>query len=264
MMLKTHLCRACVLGFFFVASHTHAAIFADDEARKAILQLRQRLDTFNADQNQELSDIKARLQKLEEGLEARARGQLEAARQTDLLQKDLAQFRGQLELILNELSKAQKQQRDLYSDLDKRISAFEPKPVTIDGNTAMLAPAEIKAYEQAIAPYQTRDFKQAAISLPRFLSSFPESLYAPQIYQWLGNTYYALRDCKNAITTQEKLVQTYPNNSRVSDALLTMGTCQLDLNDKKAARKTFETIVRDYPTTPAAETAKERLSKLPK
>ena len=263
MMHTTPFCRAGLLGFFlFLSQASQAAIFGDDEARKAILQLRQRVETLHADQNQELTDLKNHLSKIEEGLDAKGRGQLEVSKQLDLLQKDLALVRGQIENLTNELSNTQRKQRDLYADLDKRLAVLEPKAVSIDNVNYPVQPNEIKAYEAAIAPYQARNFKPAVASLSKFLELFPDSPYAPQVYHWLGNAYYALRDCRNAITAQEKLIQNYPSNSRVPDALLNVSTCQIDLNDRKAARKTLETIVRDYPTTPAAETAKERLSRL--
>ena len=256
------LCRASLLGFFFLIATPSHALFGDDEARKAILQLRQRIDTFSADQNAELTDIKNRLNKLEDQLDGAGRGQLEVTRQLEQLRNEIAQLRGQVENLTNELAATQKRQRDLFADLDKRLAALEPKQVSVDGIDGRVDQAEQKAYEAAIAPYQARDFKAAINSLNKFLSVYPKSVYAAQMYHWLGNAQYAQRDCKAASSAQERVIQDYPTSSRVPDALLNLATCQTDLNDRKGARKSLETILRNYPNTPAAETAQERLNRL--
>jgi tol-pal system protein YbgF len=261
-MHKTAFCRAALLGFLFLNNPSHAAIFGDDEARKAILQLRQRVDTVTADQNAEISDIKNRLNKLEEQVDGSGRGQLEVTRQLEQLRNEVAQLRGQVETLTNELANTQKRQRDLYSDLDKRLTAFEPKTVAVDGVEGKVDQAEQKAYDAAVAVYQARDFKGAVSAMNRFLTNYPKSVYAPQLLHWMGNAYYALRDCKSASAAQERVIQDYPTSTRVPDALLNLATCQNDLNDRKAARKSLETVVRQYPNTDAAVTAQDRLSKL--
>ena len=261
MQIKS-LCRASLLGFFFLAATPSYALFGDDEARKAILQLRQRVDTFSADQNAELTDVKSRLNKLEDQLDGSGRGQLEVTRQLEQLRNEVAQLRGQVESLTNELVATQKRQRDLFADLDRRLAILEPKQVSVDGIDGRVDQTEQKAYEAAIAPYQARDFKAAINSLSKFLNAYPKSVYAAQMYHWLGNAHYAQRDCKAASNAQERVIQDYPTSSRVPDALLNLATCQADLNDRKGARKSLETILRSYPNTPTAETAQERLSRL--
>ncbi len=96
-----------------VAFPAHAQLFSDDDARKAILELRQR--TEHAVQ----SELGARL-------DTAQRNQLDLANQNETLRQEIARLRGQVETLTNEVATLQKRNRDLYTDLDARLKKFEP------------------------------------------------------------------------------------------------------------------------------------------
>ena len=228
-----------------------AQLLSDNEARKAILDLRTKL-----------ADLEARDVKLSERierLEAANRAQLELSIQVDTLKQELARLRGQIELLNNEVATLQKRNRDLYADLETRLKKMEPQSVTVDGRTGNVAPAEQAAYDNALARFRANDFNGAAPAFKSFLSQYPNSVYGPSAQYWLGSAYYAARDHKAAIATYLALVDGYPDSPRAPDALLAVAASQMELKDKRAANATLSRIIRNYPDSEAAKAARERL-----
>ena len=100
----------------------NAALFEDDQARRAILELRQRVDLLQ--QTNQRSD--------EEGSQMR-RSLLELQSQIDSLKTEAAKLRGQNEQLLREVSELQRRQKDISKGVDERLRQFEPAKVTVDG-----------------------------------------------------------------------------------------------------------------------------------
>ncbi len=231
------------------------ALFGDDEARKAILDLRKKVD----EQNQALAQKDAELAARLERLEAASRAQLEFANTIDALRREIAQLRGQVEQLAHEVATLQKRNRDLYGDLDARLKKLEPVTVTVDGKPAQVERGEQAALDAALAQFRASDFKSAIASLQMFLARYPQSAYAPSAHYWLGSSHFALKDYKAAITELQVVADRFRDSPRAPEALLTIAASQIELNDRKSARATLNRIIKEYPDTEAAKLAKERL-----
>lgn len=229
----------------------YAGVFDDDEARKAILDLRARTDAMQ-------KDFAARLDRLE----AAQQGQLELANQIDGLRQDLARLRGQIEVLTNSLANQEKREKDFYTDLDERLRKLEPQQVTVDGKSGTIDPNEQRSYDAAVAQIKANDYKAALLSFQGFLRQYPDSIYLPASQYWIGTCYYAQRDYKAAIAAEQIVVKNYSDSPRASDALLIIASSQSDSGDKKAAKKTLETLIATYPDTQAAGAARDRLVSL--
>jgi tol-pal system protein YbgF len=165
-------------------------------------------------------------------------------------------------VLANQLSTAQKQQKDLYADLDSRIRKLEPQQQTIDGRQTEVLPSEKKSYDAAFSLFQGGDYKGAADALQDFVKRFPNSAYAANAQYWLGNAYYAQRDYKNAIAAQEVVVSNYHDSPKAPDAMLNIASSYTDLKDKKNAKKALQQLVKSFPESSAAQAAKDRLAAL--
>jgi tol-pal system protein YbgF len=241
------------------------AIFGDDEARKAVLEVRGKLEVFQRETLRQLNelarqqaDIEQRLGRLEQG----QRVNLDQQNQLEALRQEVARLRGQLEVQANEMAKTRKQQEGLSAAMDSRLKQFEPVQVTIDDQAVSVEQSEKRAYDAALEMFRASDFKGAIASFQAFQKSYPESPYVPLVLYWQGGAQYASGDHKGAIGTLEQLARKYPNNPRVPDAMLILGNAQADAGDRKSARETFKTIGDKFPGTPASGAAKERLSAL--
>jgi len=219
---------------------TYAALFEDDEARRAILDLRQKVDKQN------------------ESMQQLQRAMLEQQNQFEAMRSELANLRGEKEQLTQDL----KRQQDSAKVVSERLRKFEPSKVTLDGVEFMAEPAETKAYEDALAVFRQGDFATAANVFSDFNRRYPRSGYGVTALFWLGNAQYANRDYKEAIKNFSALLARAPDHARAPESLLSVANCQLELKDTKSARKTLTDVVKNYPQTEAATAATERLAKL--
>ena len=241
------------LSFGVVCSH--AGILEDDEARRAILDLRQKAD---ASQQRFTDDIK----KSNDDNAQLRRSVLDLANQIEILRADLAKLRGQDEQLAREVADMQRRQKDLTQGVDDRLRKFEPGKVAVDGKEFVAAPAEVRDFDAALAVLRKGDFAAAQTAFTEFDRRYPSSGYKPSVLFWLGNAQYALRAYKEAIINFKTLLTIAPEHVRAPEAALSIANCQVELKDAKSARKTLEDLIKVYPESEAASVAKDRLSKL--
>lgn len=213
-------------GLLCAALTAPAHAFSDDEARKAILDLRQQVQQQN---------------------EQSQRAKLQLADQIQQLQQEVAQLRDQLELVSRQQPSAK---------------AGGAQGSTNPPGANAGDPQEQAAYDGAIDLFRKGQYKEASESFAAFIALYPTSQLAPSAQFYLGSSRYALKDFKGAIEQLTSMVQKAPDNARAPDALLVIAGSQIELNNRAGAKTTLQRIVRDYPTTPAATTAKSRLQLL--
>ncbi|HEV3017400.1 MAG TPA: tol-pal system protein YbgF [Burkholderiaceae bacterium] len=238
------------------------ALFGDEEARKAIVDLRDQVAQLQKEHSARIDELSQRLDRIDNLVQAIQRGQLESGGQFDGLHQELAKLRGLIEQLTNDVATLQKRNHDLYSDLDARIKRLEPTSVTVEGKSVQVDRDEQAAYESAMALFKANDFRTAVGGLSGFLARYPQSAYAAAAQFWLGTSYYAIKDYRSAIAAQQALIDRFPDSPRAPDALLNIAASQIELNDKKSARATLSKIVQDFPDSDAAKLAKERLASL--
>lgn len=233
--------RAVVLAAVtLLSAHAQAALFEDSDARRAILELRERVER----QAEEIQNFQ--------------RGLLEQQNQFEALRAETARLRGEKE----ELTQALRRQQELSQGVDERLKKFEPTTVKVDGVEFVADPAETKAYEDALAIFRNGEFGAASNAFNDFIKRNPKSGYVVPSLFWLGNAQYANRSYANAISNFNTLLNKAPNHMRAPESMLSVASCQLDLKDIKAAKKTLGDVVKNYPHTEAAAAANERLAKL--
>jgi tol-pal system protein YbgF len=223
-----------------LSSVAQAALFEDTDARRAILDLRERVER----QGEEIQNFQRSL--------------LEQQNQFEALRAETARLRGEKE----ELTQALRRQQELSQGVDDRLKKFEPTTVKVDGVEFVADPAETKAYEDALSVFRKGDFAAATTAFNDFVKRNPKSGYVLPSLFWLGNAQYANRSYANAIANFNSLLSKAPNHMRAAESMLSVGNCQLELKDIKAARKTLADVVKNYPHTEAAAAASERLAKL--
>ncbi len=257
------LLRTSVLGLAALTALPSHAIFGDDEARKAIIELRDRVEA-----NRQASDAASRrleteLSRLtEESAAPTRRSLLELSNQIEGLRTELAKLRGQNEQLAREVSDLQRQQKDVLVALDERVRTLEPMKVQLDGAEFSATPAEKRDFEAAMAELRKTEFPRAAQLYQQFLRRYPDSGYAPAVHYWLGNTHYALREYKDAIAVYQRLMTMAPANARVPEAMLAIANCQIELKDVRAAKRSLEDLIKAHSQSEAASTARDRLARL--
>lgn len=241
---------ALTLSCAFVSTG-HAALFEDDEARRAILELRQRVDVLQQ-VNQRSGDDNSQVR----------RSLLDLQTQIETLRMEHAKLRGQNEQLLRDVAELQRRQKDIAQGVDERLRQFEPVKVTVDGLEFQADVDEKRDFEAALAVFRAGKFADAKTAFAGFVRQYPRSGYLPSARFWLGNAQYAAREYKEAIGNFKVLLSEAPGHARAPEAALSIANCQIELKETRTARKTLEDLLRDYPQSEAAVAAKERLSRL--
>lgn len=236
----------------------HAAIFEDGEARRAILELRQRVDSLQQSSQRSADELR---RALEEASQAR-RGLLDLQTQIETLRAEMATLRGQNEQLMRDTAELQRRQKDIAQGVDERLRQFEPVKVSMDGLEFLADPAEKRDFEAALAKFREGKFAEAEAAFAGFVRQYPRSGYLPSSRFWLGNAQYANRDYKEAIGNFRAMLASTPGHARAPEAALSIANCQIELKETRGARKTLEDLLRAYPQSEAAIAAKERLSRL--
>ena len=239
---------ALVLSLGGLAGAAQAALFEDDEARRAILDLRQRLEQTNKNLTEENAQLRRSL--------------LDLQSQIENLRNDVSQTRGAQENLARDLSEVQRNQKDVAAGVDERLRKFEPIKVNLDGREFLAEPVEKRDYEAAMDTFRKGDFVAAQAALVQFLQRNGKSGYAPSALFWLGNAQYANKSYKDAMANFQQMLTVAPTHARAPEALLAISNVQIELKDLKATRKTLEDLVKAYPQSEAANTARDRLARL--
>ena len=207
------------------------AIFSDDEARKAILEMRK-------------------------SVQASQGAILDLQNQIEKLRTENAQLRGQIESLQKQTDDLTKNQKTYYQDLDNRLTRFEPQTIEVEGVTGVVQAGERSAYEEALNAFQNNQVKKADSDLTAFIRKYPSSPYLPLALFWSGNTKYAMKDYNGSINQLQTLITRFPGHQRVPAAMLTLGNANLESGKKAVAKKVLSDLIAKYPDSEAAKEAK--------
>ncbi len=222
---------------FFSVCGTSSA-FSDDEARRAILELRQKLSVA---QN----------------------AQLELLGQIEQLRSQNAEMTGKIERLSHQISLSQRSSRDLFVSLDKRLAAFESHVEKGEnGTTFTVVPEEKRRYDLALALFSEGEYEGSQKLLESLATDFPKSGYMANTLYWLGCAYYVQNKLESAVEAQKKLIERYPESSRVPEAMLSQAAAEERLGRREAARTLLNSVIKKYAGTESAQTATQRLKAL--
>ena len=256
---------------------THAALFDDKEARKKILEVEATGNVNHQATMAAINDLKknqAAMEKRIEAIEAVVQGQglVDMQNQIEILKREVANLKGDLELATHNLDAAQQRQKDLYTDTDTRLRKLEggPAPAASGATEGATAPAaapvveekDAKSYAEADALSKAAKHKEAFAAFDSFLKEYPNSKLAPDALYGMGYSQFALKSYKSSIATQQKLIDSHPDSAKVPDAMYSMANSQIQLGQVTNAKKTLRNLVSKYPDAEVTPNAQKRLKML--
>lgn len=234
----------------------HAGVFDDDEARRRIEQLKQ--------------DTEARLQKLEATTDNNTRAILQLNSQLEQARAEVAQIRGQLELVGNDTEQAQKRQKDFYVDLDSRLRKLEGSLQTAAPAGEQSAPAEQRSadpaqeardYEAAINLLRNGKHADAIAAFKKFIQAWPKSNFQAGAHFWAAAALAQTKDYAGAKEYYARMVENWPEDALAPEALLGQANAEQAAGAAKTSRATLERLITAYPKSEAAKTARQRIKK---
>jgi tol-pal system protein YbgF len=251
-----HVSLAAVLCALALTSlSARAALFGDDEARRAITHTDQNVRTLDS-----------RLRQLEEV----QRNQADSFNQFEQFRLDLAQLRGQIEVLQNDLNQAKQSQHDFYADLDRRVKAMESasggggssanltrpaeaaiatntpltdSPLVKEGKLEALTPDLKKAKAEAIDGTDPGPSKgiQALIKSWKASPANEKSQYDQAMQHWKNNQF------SDAAPLFFQFAKLYPKSTLAPLALYHAGLSWRMVKNNRAAQNAFQHIAETYP-----------------
>lgn len=208
-------------------------------------------------------DLNTRVTRLERIVEGQAL--VDMLSRIESLQQEVQDLRGKLDEQNHTLLELQRRNRELYTQLDRRLSSVEQasgsdSPDTTPFDGAGDGPVdEQTAYQRAFELLRGLHYDQATIAFNKFLEQFPKGRYAPMAQYWIGEASYVQRDFKTAIPAYQKLIDDYPTSPKVPEAMFKLGASYQELGDPDAAAKAFAALSEKFPDSPEAAQARAQL-----
>ena len=272
---------AVVAGGLSTPAH---ALFSDDEARKAILDLRARVAANDEATRTRLTELLGRLEALAaaqaaaqtsgqatqaaqvreaaEALQALRRSLLDLNNHIEGLRGEIARLRGEQEQLARDVAEVQRRQLDVSQGIDDRLRKLEPLKVSLEGQEFLAEPDEKRLFDEALGVLRGGDFDRALAAFGTLSRRYPGSGYTDAVRFWMASALYGKRDYREAIAAFRGFVNAAPRHPRAPEALLAMANSQAEMKDRPAARRTLEELLKSYPQSEAAAASKERLATL--
>jgi tol-pal system protein YbgF len=213
-----------------------------------------------------------RITELERKFSTRTEAQHRQQEQLDVMQNEVNQLRGAIEVQNYQLEKILERQRELYLEIDKRIEAVKTLPSTLPAgviNTiptnvaAPLSANENEAYDKAVnLILKDRLYEQAIPEFQVFLQKFPNSSYVPNAHYWLGQLLFNKQDWAGAALQFQSLITAYPDSTKRADAILKLGITEMERANAARAKQLWEQVVAEFPESSSAKLAEKRLKAL--
>jgi len=221
---------------------------------------------------QRLTEFDGRLLRIERVLANQSL--LDLSQRIEAVSNEVRTLRGQLDEMQHALNKTQDQQREMYGDVDRRLSAIEGGGAVGGGSAGMerspsagsglpIPQGDDRAnYQAAFDLLKDGKYPEAISGFTQFLSTFPNSALADNAQYWLGEAHYVTRQFPDALRHFRAVVEKHPDSRKIPDALLKIGYCNYELKNYPEARSALGQVVSRFGDTTAARLASQRLTKM--
>ncbi|MEW8285155.1 MAG: tol-pal system protein YbgF [Candidatus Thiodiazotropha endolucinida] len=245
--------------------------------------------------------MEQRLQRIERILQNKSLADL--VLQVQQLRQEVRQLRGDLEEQKYNMDGMSRRQRDLYVDIDQRLSRIQsggamsptPQPVTTPvtpppasgavGQTAAVSPEpppeapanaaigsvtppdpkkESEAYQAAFNLLKQGRYGESITAFSSFLRDYPGGEYEDNAQYWLAEASYVNRDFDTALGEFTKIMENYPDSPKVPGAMLKIGYIQYEKKNWTGTRNILKELIDNFPATTESRLAQKRLQRLTK
>ncbi|MBT2971859.1 MAG: tol-pal system protein YbgF [Candidatus Thiodiazotropha sp. (ex Ctena orbiculata)] len=246
--------------------------------------------------------MEQRLQRIERILQNQSLADL--VLQVQQLRQEVQQLRGDLEVQKHNMDAMGRRQRDLYLDIDQRLSRFQPGTAPVPNTPAMAPPMtpappsaapgqpplaastepppatpavppvaavtppdpkrEAEAYQSAFNMLKQGRYGESITAFSNFLRDYPGGEYEDNAQYWLAEASYVNRDFDTALGEFMKIMEKYPTSPKIPGAMLKIGYIHYEKKSWTDARNILNELVSNYPATTESRLAQKRLQRLTK
>lgn len=192
------------------------------------------------------------------------------------LKSEVRDLQGQVDTLQYQLRQNEQGQRDLYENLDKRMSALENGSGSSGGSdggadssgtsggdyTSSQDPEAEAQYSKAFGELKNGKYDAAIGAFKGFLQQYPESSYSDNAWYWLGEANYVKRNYDASLEAFQTVVNRFRASDKVPGSLYKIGVIQDERGETDNAYGTLKRIVDQYPDSNVSDMAKKRLKEL--
>jgi tol-pal system protein YbgF len=195
--------------------------------------------------------------------------------QVNDIQQELNELRGITELHTHKLSQILARQRELYQELDRRVSeALKPTNQATSTIATMNSLGAVQqnysndltenqAYDQAVnMVLKDKRYEQAIPAFRQFNQQYPQSSYAANAHYWLGQLLFNKNELVEAKKEFTIVVEQFDESTKRSDAMLKLAMVEQKQNNTNKATSWYQQLISSYPNSSAAKLAQARLKTL--
>ncbi|MGM0594084.1 MAG: tol-pal system protein YbgF [Pseudomonadota bacterium] len=218
--------------------------------------------------------VEQRLERVERIIDSESL--LEMLQRIESLESEVQQLRGQLEEQQHAMEGVKGRQRELYLDLDRRLSRIEREGVPSAGTAApsdsggdsspKASPESVaqerEAYQKAFDTLRELRYAEATEAFRAFLAEYPDGRYAHIAQYWLGEAGYAQRKFEQAIEDYRALLRNHPDSPKRAEAMLKIGYSHHELKQTEQASTILKRLIEQHPDSTEAGQARNLLRQI--
>lgn len=257
---KIAACACSLLLLLGAIAPVQAGMFDDEEARRQIAAEKKRIDELATEVKARQQAVDGRFGKIEEAMKSQAL--LDLFTQIESLKADLNKLRGQIEVLNNNVENNGKRQRDMYLDLDTRLTRFEqqggagPAAAAPAAPPAAPAPAAATAGQSPAVPAVPAGPAAATASVANSAAAVAagdpaaetRTYEAAQAQRRLGNY-------QGAIVAFQNFIKLYPKSNLAPRAQYWIGDSYFNLRDFRLAIANQQVLIKTYAESPTVPDA---------
>jgi tol-pal system protein YbgF len=213
-----------------------------------------------AEQSLSLSD---RVKHLEELNQTRNKVQADISYQLSEIQREVRLLTGQVEDNSFKLKQIQDRQRDLYRDIENRLSGLTSQsngsgqakannsstPTVANSGNSKPANTAIdrtanREFEAAFALVRSKDFTSAITALDEFLTKHPKSVYSDNARYWLGQVHLVQGNQDQAVNQFLSLISEFPDSTKRSAAQVKLGDIYVKQAQWEKAKEQYNAALK--------------------
>ena len=239
-----------------------AGLFDDDEARKAILDLRERIDASDEQPRRAPPSSGQANAQLIEQLQPLRRSLLDLNNQLETMRAEIAKLRGSDEQLTRDLAELQRGRRTWARRSTTGCASWSRRRCRWTAASSSSNPTR-SGLRRSHRRHPRRRIRQGGGGAGRLPAPLPG-----QRLQRFGALLAGQRAVRQARLQggDRRLPQPSstgaPDHPRAPEALLALANSQAEMKDVRGARKTIDELIKAYPKSEAAQAGKERLASL--
>lgn len=206
-------------------------------------------------------------------LRAQSQNKLQAdlSYQFNEIQREIRELTGQIEEHDFKLKQIQDRQRDLYRDIEYRLSnlsssgnvkltppkdksvkpladASNAKDSDLNASNANSQNTSLarREFERAFSLVRNKQYQASIVAFQAFLKNYPATSYSANARYWMGQVYLVENSLEDAVEQFTLLTSEFPNSTKTANAMLKLGDIYVKQKKWTAAKAYYNRVAENY------------------